>query len=361
MFKILFSFFILSISLTALSGEEQKSYRLLVLGDLHYTNRKYHPQDHPRKQKTINKYINMWKHNSPELLTAAQKQAQREKVNGVLQLGDLIDGGCRTMALHEMMFRDVFLVLKKYFPKQPIYTVIGNHDVRQQDSDSIEPLRRALFPAQAAELGKETLENGNYTFMRGPDLFVAIDYFSPEEKSLDFLRQALEDHPKTRYVFLMTHYPLFPAATNNSLCLVPHYMKVAALLEKRRGIVLTAHAHRFSRITRTTSGGRVSQMCFTSMGIDWRNHRLLRKFIGNSLAEEYNWEGFLQIVRKGLARSKYATVLLDDLHGLAIAGKFTGEFYVRKSGFAILDVTDRGVKVKLFTDDSGIPVKILDL
>ena len=138
-------------------------------------------------------------------------------------------------------------------------------------------------------------------------------------------------------------------------------MKVAALLEKRRGIVLTAHTHSFSRVTRTTAGGRISQMCFTSMGVDWSNNQLLRKFFGNQLKEENNWEGFLKVVRKGMADSKHAEVLLEDLEGLANAGKFTGEFFARKSGFAILDVTDRGVQVKLFTDDSGIPVKILNL
>ena len=363
MFKLLFSFLMLAISLAALAGEGPKSYKILVLGDLHYTGRDYHPQDHPKKQKTINRYINMWKRNSPELLTAAQKQAQREKVGAVLQLGDLVDGGCKTAALQGMMLRDAFRELKKFFPKVPIYTVVGNHDVRQQDRDSLEPVRQALLPALAAELGKTKLENGNYAFMRGPDLFVAIDCFSPgpEERTLDFLRQALEEHPKTRYVFLMTHYPLFPASPHNSLSLVPIYMKVAALLEKRRGIVLAAHTHVFSRITRTTSGGRVSQMCFTSMGVDWSNHHLLRKIFGNSLKTEYDWEGFLKSARKGMSESKHAAVLLEDLHGLAIAGKFTGEFYARKSGFAILDVTDRGVQVKLFTDDSGIPVKTLDL
>ncbi|MBO4632384.1 MAG: metallophosphoesterase [Lentisphaeria bacterium] len=361
MYKKLFVFALLSLSLAALTGETPNAYRLLVLGDLHYTSRSYHPQDHPKKQKSINKYINMWKSDSPELLAAAKRQALREKVDGVLQLGDLIDGGCSTMSLQEKMLHDAFLELKKYFPKLPIYTVIGNHDVRLRNGDSIEPVRRVLFPMQAAELGKKMLGNGNYTFRRGPDLFVALDYFSPEEKSLDFLRQALAEHSKTRYVFLLTHYPLFPAAYHNPLCLVPYYMKIAALLEKRRGIVLTAHTHVFSRVTRTTAGGRVSQMCFTSMGVDWHNNHLLRKLFGNPLTEECNWESYLKIARKGMADSKHAAILLEDLYGLEISGKFTGEFFVRKSGFAILEVTDRAVQVKLFVDDSGIPAKILNL
>ncbi len=361
MYKILLAFFIFQISLAALTGEAKNSYKLLILGDIHYTDRSYHPQDHPRKQKSINKHIDMWKHNSPELLTEARKEGGHEKVNGVLQLGDLVDGGCATLPLQEKMLRDAFLVLKKYFPKLPVYTVIGNHDVRLQKEDSIEPVRKGLFPLLAAELGKKTLENGNYTFMRGPDLFVALDYFSPDEKSLDFLRHALEEHPKTRYVFLLTHYPLFPAADHNTLCLVPYYMKVAALLEKRRGIVLTAHAHRFSRVTRTTARGRVTQMCFTSMGVNWANRSLSHRIFGNSLKKEYDWESFLKAARKDMADSRHAAVLLEDLHGLAIAGKFTGEFFARKSGFAILEVTDRAVQVKLFTDDSGIPIRKLDL
>lgn len=361
MHKRLFSFFVLSVTLAAFTGEVQTSYKFLVLGDVHYTDRIYHPEGHPKKMRSISRYIDMWKHKTPELLTAAKEQAQREKVNGVFQLGDLVDGGCKNPALQEKMLRNAFLELKKYFPKLPLYTVIGNHDVRLQDEDSIEPVRRGLFPLQAAELGKKTLENGNYSFMHGPDLFVALDYFSSEEQSLDFLRQTLADHPKTRYVFLITHYPLFPASYHNSLCLVPDYMKVAALLEKRRGIVLSAHTHSFSRVTRTTPRGRVTQMCFTSMGVDWNNNHLLRAFFGNPLTEECNWDNYAKIAKKGMSRSRHAAVYLEDFHGLEIAGKFTGEFFVRKSGFAILCVTDRMVQVKLFADDTGIPVKILNL
>ena len=56
MHKIQLAFFIFLMSLAALKGEAH-SYKLLIIGDIHYTNRSYHPQDHPRKQKTINKHI----------------------------------------------------------------------------------------------------------------------------------------------------------------------------------------------------------------------------------------------------------------------------------------------------------------
>ncbi len=343
------------------ANEAETTYRLLVLGDIHYTNQKYHPLPYPKKQRLINKYIGMWEKKSPELLSAAQRQIKSESIKGVLQLGDMTVGYCETELLHEQMFRYAFQTLKNYFPNVPLYTVIGNHDVRQGHSKSMEPVRKILLPRQAKELGRETLKNGNYCFCIGPDLFVAVDCFEKSEKVSDFLRKTLADHPKARYVFLLTHFPLFPAADRSPLTLIPHYPEIAAMLEKKRAFVLAAHTHQFSRITRSTKNGKITQIVFTSMGEDWHNSRIIRKFFGNSLSEKYNWDQYLKMTRKNLSSSKHGQALLEEFSEIESAGKYDGEFFSRKSGFAILNVSDRNIEVRIYLDDSGKPARILQL
>lgn len=343
------------------ANEAEITYRLLVLGDIHYTNQRYNPLPYPKKQRSINKYISMWRKKSPELLSAARKQIKSEPVKGVLQLGDLTNGECESELLHEQMFRYAFQTLKNYFPNEPLYTVIGNHDVRQRHSESMGPVRKVLLPRQAKELDRKTLKNGNYCFCIGPDLFVAVDCFEKAEKVSAFLRKTLADHPKTRYVFLLTHYPLFPAADRSPLTLIPHYPEIAAMLEKKRAFVLAAHTHQFSRITRSTKNGKITQIVFTSVGEDWHNGRLIRKFFGNSLSEKCNWDQYLKMTKKRLSSSKHGQALLEELSEIESAGKYDGEFFFRKSGFAILNISDRNIEVRIYLDDSGKPARILQL
>ena len=239
----------------AAADKDCSFYKFMVLGDVHYADAQYYAAPDLQKRKSIEKYVGMWAFHSRDLLAAAGRCASRESVSLVIQLGDLTNGECGTAKLHEQMFRDAFRTVKEFFPGKPLYAVKGNHDVWQQYGESSAPADKILLPLVAGELGRKELRNGNYAFRKGRDLFIAIDCFTKDETCLSFISRILLQNPDTRYVFLLTHYPLFPAAVNSPLCLIPDYDQISRLLEKRKALILAAHTHAFSIVSRTTNRG----------------------------------------------------------------------------------------------------------
>ena len=325
----------------------------MILGDIHYAAAEYYPVPYPRKQKSINKYVQMGQFHSRDLLRAAGQCAAAEFPEFIVQLGDMTHGECSSRENHEKMFRDAFRLLKQYFPRFPVYAVKGNHDVRQRAEESPVPARNALLPLIASELGVRELRNGNYAFRKGKDLWMAIDCFSGDERCLDFIRKTFSSHPDTRYVFLLTHYPLLPAAVNRLLCLVPDSMAIAGLLEKCNAVILAAHTHSFSFVSRESAGGKLAQIVFTRMGNSWYNSHLIRKWFGNPLKINYTWRTYIERLKKRRSGRKDSAGFLEELSGIERSGKFSTAFFARKSGFVMPTVNDRRVEVRIYIDDSS--------
>ena len=340
------------------SGSETE-YNVMVLGDLHYAAPEFYPKPYPRKQKQIDECIGMWKHSSPELLHEAGKCAASERAAFVLQLGDLTNGLCENLTDHEKMLRSGFRLVKTFFPKIPLYGVVGNRDIQQRNGESFIPAEKALFPLTAAELGRKNLEHGNYAFMKGPDLFIAVNSMAANGSGLDFIRKTLSEHPKTRYVFLLTHCPVFPAAFVSYLGLIPDHDEITRLLETRNALVLAADTHVFSFISRVTPRGKLSQIIFTSMGNDWNRHPFLSRFFGNDLKVSSDWDEYVRTFRSRLDRKRLPVQLRQNFENIVRQGKFSAVFFPRKSGFALLRVNDRKAVVEIYIDGSGKPAQIL--
>ena len=342
----------------SLSGGET-DYKFLALGDLHYADSQFYPVRNPRKQKLIDQYIKMWKFNSPDLLRAAQRRAAAESPAFVIQLGDLVNGVCENRAIQERMLRTGFFRVKAFFPKIPLYVITGNHDIQLRHENSTEPVDKILFPLVAKELGGKPPEHGNYVFQKGPDLFIAVNSFDPAADCLGFIRKSLEDHPKTRYVFLLTHYPVIPAAINGPLNLITDYDKIAELLEKRKTLIMAAHTHVFSLISRVSKQGKLSQMVFVSLGHSWYGNSFFSRFFGNDLKVHSNWEEYERKIRDRLGRKKKTSRLLAAFDDITWMGKYKASFFSGKSGFALIRVDDRKVAVEIYIDDSGKPAQTL--
>ena len=342
----------------SLSGSET-DYKFMALGDLHYADSQSYPVRNPDKQKLINQYINMWKINTPDLLRAAQRRAAAESPAFVVQLGDLINGVCENRAIQEKMLRTCFFRLKTFFPKIPLYVIAGNHDIQLRRENSTAPAEKILFPLVSKELGGKPLEHGNYVFRKGPDLFIAVNSFDPEADCLGFIRKSLADHPKTRYVFLMTHHPVIPASVNGPLNLIPDYDKIAELLEERKTFVLAAHTHAFSYISRVSKKGKFSQMVFVSLGKFWYGNSVFSRFFGNDLKVRSNWDEYIRQVQTRISRKKKSSRLYLAFDDITWMGKYTASFFDEKSGFAVIRVNDRRVTVEIYIDDSGKPAQTL--
>ena len=92
------------------------------------------------------------------------------------------------------------------------------------------------------------------------------------------------------------------------------------------------------------------------MGNSWHNSRWLRKFFGNPLKSEHNWESYVRILHSRMRRSAGLRAELEDI---VASGRFSARYYARKSGFAVLQVDDRAVEVRIYIDGSGVPAQTL--
>ena len=338
--------------LTVVSAADETAYRVMFLGDVHYDAKEYHPDYKVRS--SFKRNLTMWEGASQQLLKAASDAAAGENVAFVVQLGDITQGDADTPELQEKMFRTAVGILKKDFPDRQLLVVKGNHDVRDANAKTDNgPAARALLPLVAAELKVPKLVDGNYSFRRGKDLFIAVDGFVGRKKPAEFVKKALDDNPDARYVFLLTHLPVLPACAKYPVWLLPGFEEIAAMLETRKALVLAAHTHRPSVTTRTTSRGKLPQIVVSSMGCDWNPDRI----VPNDLTD---WEKYAAAALKARLVGRNTRVP-KEFPRIAALGSYTHRRDFTNSGFAVLDVNDEGVTARVFTNMSGAPSATLKL
>lgn len=345
-----------------LKGEEAKpeGYQVTVLGDVHFDGAEFHTGDSDAGYRTRERKRNfeMWAGKSRQLLKTAGKQTAKTSAF-VVQLGDITQGDCETQELHAAMFRAAFAAVKAPFADIPLLVVKGNHDVRgiKEENDPV-PAARALLPAVAKELGVSDLANGNYTYRKGKDLFIAVDGFMSAEEITEFVWKALTEHADARYVILMTHLPVLPVDSKGryTFWLLPGWQEVAAMLETRKSVILAAHTHAFSVTERKNAKGRLVQLVTTSMGSEWTPGHALQV----ALTRE-QWRAYMGERAALGKKSKKFPILADNLDVLDKSGTFSGTIYKLKSGFTVLDINDRRIEARIFTDASGEPALTMTL
>ena len=337
-------------------GSGGSSYRVLVLGDLHFDGEEFHraPPASVNKRKERERNLRMWKARSPRLLETASGRAKAEKAVFAVQLGDLVQGDCDDRDLQRAMIVRGFGMLKGYFNALPLVIVKGNHDIRTVKKHKDNAVADStLMPLVAGELGIPTPANGNYAFTQGQDLFIGIDGFLPAGECVAFVKKTLAEHPKTRYVFFMTHLPILPASVGSPFWLLPGHHRISALLETRRTVILAAHTHIPSLVSRSTVNGKLVQLIVSSVGTAW-SRRVSPAPLGD-------WPSYAAAVKKHLAQGKNAVKSEKEWLDMESMGTYTYEQLFYNAGFAVLDVDDRGVAARYYTDGSDKPALTLPL
>ena len=333
-----------------------KSYKVLVMGDAHFDGEAFHkapPQTSGRKSER-NRNVKMWKAKSPALFAAAGKRAAAENAAFAVQLGDLVQGDCDSAELQGRMIRKGFAAIKKNFPDIPLLIVKGNHDIRVVGSSrNNAAANAALLPIISKELGRKVTKNSCYAFMRGRDLFIAIDGFVPAKTTEAFVKKTLAAHPDTRYVFFMTHLPILPASIRAPFWLVPGYDKIAEMLETRNTLILAAHTHSPSLSTRTTARGKLTQLIVASLGSSWTTKRIKGRFS--------NWAGFVSAVEGEIPKAKNPEKIRKRWADWKNSGDMTFQYFFANSGFVVLDVDDEQVTARYYINASGKPAVTLKL
>ena len=336
---------------------ESKSYKIMVMGDAHFDGMEFHkvaaPTDGKKYERERN--ITMWKIKSPKLFAAAGKRATAEKAAFAVQLGDLVQGDCEDAKTQGELIRKGFATVKKNFPDIPLLIVKGNHDIRtlKKGKDNA-AANAALLPIISNELGKKLKKNSCYAFMRGRDLFIAIDGFLPAKDTEAFVKKTLAAHPGTRYVFFMTHLPLMPASVGDPFWLVPGYDKIAAMLEKRNTLILAAHTHAPSLATRTTVQGKLTQLIVSSMGNAWSpKSRGKGRFV--------DWASYAKCVEEELPKTKKPEKTRSRWAAWKSNGDHTFRNFIRNSGFVVLEIDDEKVVAHYYIKASAKPAVKLKL
>ena len=361
--SLLFSLFAILL-LSASPPRAGQSYRVLVLGDTHYDAAKFHRSEAATANKAgeQSRNLKMWKGASQRLLTAAGRQAAAVKAVCAFQLGDISQGDADGPKPMRDMLGEAYAKVGRFMHGIPLFPVKGNHDIRLRGrngkgkSDNA-PYREAILPKVSRMLELPPLEMANYTLILGGDLYIVIDGFCPAEECVEFVKRSLEEHPRARYVFLLTHLPVLPASSGGPFWLLPGHYEIAALLETRRAVILAAHTHGFSLATRTTRRGEVVQFITTSMGSEWNPQRIAR-------SKPFGWKELIERSKaseKGVKRSGGSDKLLQQWQIMESKGSYTFRKFFANSGFTVIEATPSGVTAHIYADDSGKPAEKVEL
>ena len=113
--------------LTSRTGGAPRGYSVAVLGDVHYDAppvERFHSPGRPGHFKCN---VLMWEVDMPALLAASGRLVGSD-TSFALQLGDLIDGA-GDFNSHTQMLTEATAILEKTYPRLPVISVCGNHDI----------------------------------------------------------------------------------------------------------------------------------------------------------------------------------------------------------------------------------------
>ena len=349
----------LNLSATRSAGRfDAENYDVVILGDTHFDAEpaeKYHSH-YEEKVEWLNRVQRaefarngeMWRERCPRLLKRAAANID-SMTAFTLQMGDLIQGDCGSAEVHRQMLDDVMNRFKNELGGLPFVTVVGNHDIRGKDAQGDYGTRAyaEYMPKRMSAELRKNISKTTFSFRRGRDVWIVIDFNHPDDEEIFKLFRESED---ARYTFVVVHGPVFPYDGGNCRWYLHGWdkdptarLKLRELFARRKVIVLDGHTHRIELMDWYGFGGRITQFTMNSVwtpttpqppkfdSIDASTYGLnrLKKNLDNGTAPKPEKELFGEI-RPGIRRYLHA----DG------AGSFK------------LHISDRGVSVDFFAGDS---------
>jgi len=323
-----------------LSGMTLLAYEAILFGDVHFDSEEVRDPAMARlayQKKEKDRNLKLWEKSIPALLDRARRKVT-PKTAFVLQLGDIIQGDCGSRERHEKSLNTVLPIFCRTFPSVPFLVVTGNHDTRGKGGrDAYEAV---MIPYLARTLEKPLAPTLplQYAFMQENDLYVCWDGNRPD---LDFLEQVLQEHPKRRRLFVVTHLPVIPLSQNTPAWVVYGIPDKPALrrrlldvLAKNNAIVLCAHVHTTALVHWQSSAGKITQISFSSMfPLKTGEVKVIERDVQNLFPE----------VMQNKDASKQMAVLADLLPGYR---KF--KVFQPKAGFTVLKSSEQGVTLEFY-------------
>lgn len=346
---------LLLFALSAFCLAAGESYRIILLGDLHFDAEKevYHREFLKKSRRHLKEFernAEMWRKRMPTLLAAAAKLETPDTLM-VVQLGDLIQGDCGDEKVHRKFLGDALQMLTGYF-HTPVVIVTGNHEMRGEGAGEATQM---YYPAHNAKALNIPVSSGNFSFARKGDSFTFLDFNSPDA---DVIRRA----PGGRYRFLFTHGPAVADDTKNSRWML--FGKQSDTLRRemlqlyfdREMLLFAGHTHHFVYHLLEKEGKRVDQIIISSV---WRSEKLKNFNLRfDDVADYGKVIASAKVVNEKEKKSK-----LDQQTLLCDYAPYLKQYCVANTaGFATLDVSDESVIFTLYGgDDFRRPVKTLRL
>jgi hypothetical protein len=334
-----------------------QSNRIIVLGDLHYDLLEDHDMEwlksKPDDIRQIKEYTANTTNNWYDFMGVIRKAttSKNKTASVILQLGDLSEGlagnpeKARQMASHTME------ALENAKTGAPWILVKGNHDITGPGAP--EAFMEYYIPMIRKQAKNNEIKSANYSYSFGN---VQITCLDPWDKSIDFvgfLDKELSGS-KAAVKLVAIHEPVIPVTERCWHVLrndTARRQKLLDVIAKNKAIVLCAHLHKYSVVSRNTSYGPIIQIMAISV-VSERNYLLPRKVItryGPSLVDDVpEWEPSTASQRKAwlVEENKFVTYYKQtDLPGYAVINvdssgkKITLEYYAA-FGIKPYDVVD---------------------
>ena len=252
---------------TSKGGE---TYSVALLGDTHFdsTDTKYYHSEYlsstteARYKAHLKEHVRnakMWQERMPSLLRASAA-CVRDDTALILQMGDLV-----------MTPKPAFNVIKgAYGDKLPFVSVVGNHDIRGDvPTDGTREAFDAWQPPVVGKELKQAVSGTTFSFWRGPDVFIVVDFNEPRP-DLDLVKRLFAESGRARYTFLVSHGPAIPNGASRWFLLGDRKRnqerrELLRLMASRNTIVLSGHTHLLEYYDCVLPEGRVTQFVANSV------------------------------------------------------------------------------------------------
>lgn len=304
---------------------------LLVLGDLHYDLLADHdmnwlgnkPDDLRQVTEEYAVYTEM---NWNDLMKILRQKVQtvNPAVKAVIQLGDLSEGLAGSAEKAEQMAANAMKAVEAANMGVPWVIVKGNHDIT--GPGAVEAFQKFYVPMIRKQTNDPSIKNADYSYSSGDIQITCLDPWDKNTDMIAFLEKELSVST-AKFKFVAVHEPVIPVTERCWHLLRQNPEQREKLLEviaRNKAIVLCAHLHRYSVVSRNTSFGSIVQVMVNSVIKD-RKYQKPTKMIteyGPSLAENVpDWQPETLEARKSMLseEAKYVTYYKQtDLPGYAI-------------------------------------------
>ena len=322
-------FIFLLVFLSFQSYAQKNSF--LILGDLHYDLLDDHDMDwlstKPDDLRQVTEEYTVYtEKNWSDFMGILQRKVQtfRPSVKAIIQLGDLSEGLAGSEEKARQMASNAIKAIDATQMPVPWVIAKGNHDIT--GPGAVEAFREFYVPMFRKQTGNPEINNASYSYRYDDVQITCIDPWDKETDMVSFLDKELSAS-EARFKFVAVHEPVIPVTERcwHVLRRNPEQRnKLLEVIARHKAIVLCAHLHRYSVVSRSTPYGPIVQVMTVSVIKD-RNYlkptHLITEY-GPSLAENVpDWQPETLEARKAILaeEEKYVTFYKQtDLPGYGI-------------------------------------------